>query len=55
MPEYGGIFDYWFSMMGFEYLNLAFFAAYGLAVVWMVGRKSSTPDAKIVPQATPTE
>ena len=33
MPEYGDIFDYRLSMMAFEYLNLAFFAAYGLAVI----------------------
>lgn len=55
MPEYGNIFDYQLSMMGFEYLNLAFFAAYGLAVIWLVRRrKSSIIDTKIV-QSTPTE
>jgi hypothetical protein len=56
MPEYGYIFDYQLSMMGFEYLNLAFFAAYGLAVIWIVGRnKSSIIDTKILPQSTSTE
>jgi hypothetical protein len=52
MPEYGDIFDYQFSMMGFEYLNLAFFAAYGLAIIWLLAhRKSSTIDTKILPQS----
>ena len=41
MPEYGDIFDYRLSMMGFEYLNLAFFAAYGLAAVWIAARAKS--------------
>ena len=56
MPEYGNIFDYQLSMMGFEYLNLAFFAAYGLTVIWIVGhRKSSVINTKILPQSTSTE
>jgi hypothetical protein len=41
MTEYGDIFAYHLSTMGFEYLNLAFFAAYGLAVVWIVARAKS--------------
>lgn len=38
MSEFGGIFDY-LSTMFFEYLNLTFFAAYGLGVVWLLGRR----------------
>ncbi|MFZ0721447.1 MAG: hypothetical protein WAM99_11330 [Xanthobacteraceae bacterium] len=56
MPEFGNIFDYQLSMMGFEYLNLAFFAAYGLAVIWIAGRrKSSIIDAEILPRNTSAE
>jgi hypothetical protein len=36
MSEFGGIFDYHQSMMGFEYLSLAFMAMYGLAAVCVV-------------------
>ncbi len=39
MSELGGIFDYSPSMMVFEYLNLAFVAAYGLGIVWLVARR----------------
>jgi hypothetical protein len=38
MAEFGDIFDYHFSMMAFEYLNLGFFAAYGLGVIWLIAR-----------------
>ena len=38
MSEFGGIFDYELSTMVFEYLNLAFLAAYGLGVIWLVAR-----------------
>ena len=56
MSEYGNIFDYQLSMMGFEYLNLAFFAAYGLAVIWIAAlRKSSIINTKILPRSTSTE
>jgi hypothetical protein len=57
MPEYGDIFDYQSSMMGFEYLNLAFFAAYGLAVVWVMAyrKRSISADTKSLPQRMPTE
>jgi len=41
MPEYGDIFDYRLSMMAFEYLNLAFFAAYGLAVILIAAQARS--------------
>jgi hypothetical protein len=41
MAEYGDIFDYQQSMMGFEFLNLAFFALYGLAVIWITARSKS--------------
>jgi hypothetical protein len=36
MAEFGDIFDYNLSMMAFEYLNLAFFATFGLGVVWLL-------------------
>ncbi len=56
MPEYGDIFDYQLSMMGFEYLNLAFFAAFGLAVVWIAAhRKSSIVDPKMLPERISTD
>jgi hypothetical protein len=35
MAEYGEIFDHYQSMIGFEALNLVFFAAYGLLIVWV--------------------
>jgi len=38
MAEFGDIFDYHLSMMAFEYLNLAFLAACGLGVMWLVAR-----------------
>ena len=44
MSEFGGIFDYHLSTMVFEYLNLAFFAAYGLGVVWLVRRRVPRAD-----------
>jgi hypothetical protein len=47
MSEFGGIFDYDLSTMVFEYLNLAFFAAYGLSVVWLVARP--VPGARGLP------
>ena len=40
MSEFGDIFDYPLSMMAFEYLNLAFVAAYGLGIVWLVARRA---------------
>jgi hypothetical protein len=41
MTEYGDIFDYRLSMMAFEYVNFAFFATYGLAVVWIAAHPKS--------------
>jgi len=35
MAEYGNLFDYYQSAMGFEALTLAFMAAYGLLIVWI--------------------
>jgi hypothetical protein len=35
MAEYGEIFDYYQSAMGFEAMTLAFMAAYGLLIVWI--------------------
>lgn len=57
MLEYGDIFDYQSSMMGFEYLNFAFFASYGIAVVWLVARRknSISDDTKALPQRMPAE
>jgi hypothetical protein len=46
MIEYGDIFDYQLSMMGFEYLSLAIFAAYGLIVVWIFRHPKSSIDTK---------
>jgi hypothetical protein len=36
MTEFGDIFDYQQSAMGFECLTLAFMTIYGLAIAWMV-------------------
>jgi hypothetical protein len=35
MAEYGDIFNYYESAVGFEALTLAFMAAYGLLIVWV--------------------
>jgi hypothetical protein len=35
MAEYGEIFDYYQSAMGFEAMTMAFMAAYGLLIVWI--------------------
>jgi hypothetical protein len=43
MTEFGAIFDYQQSAMGFECLSIAFIAVYGLAIVWMLTvRKNRT-------------
>jgi hypothetical protein len=36
MTEFGDIFDYQLSAMGFECLTLAFVTIYGLAIAWLV-------------------
>jgi hypothetical protein len=36
MLEFGEIFDYQLSTMGFECLTLAFMTVYGLAIAWML-------------------
>jgi len=35
MPEFGEIFDYQLSTIGFECLTLAFMTIYGLTIAWM--------------------
>jgi hypothetical protein len=42
MSEYGEIFDYQLSMMGFEYLSLAIFAVYGVVIMWILSRPISS-------------
>ena len=41
MAEYGDLFEYGPSMMTFEFLNLAFFALCGLALVWIAAHPQS--------------
>jgi hypothetical protein len=55
MIEYGDIFDYQLSMMGFEYLSLAIFAAYGLIVVWIFRHPNRSIDTKRHPQQVSDE
>jgi hypothetical protein len=41
MSEYGDIFNYQQSALGFEALNLFFIVAYGAVVVWVASRSAS--------------
>ena len=52
MSEFGDIFDYQQSAMGFECLTLAFVTIYGLAIAWLV--TSPKPNVQFFPRCLTT-